>query len=213
MVYKKYIKRLIDFIVALATLAILSPLIVIIACLIKLKLGSPVLFKQRRPGLNEKIFTIYKFRTMSNINEIDSKRLSDSERLTKFGKTLRATSLDELPELYNILKGDMAIVGPRPLLERYLPYYTNEEKLRHSIRPGLTGLAQINGRNLLGWEKRLSLDVQYANNISFVMDLKIFLKTIWKVISRADVIVVDVSLNSDLDVERRETSDNKNFGI
>ena len=150
---------------------------------------------------------------MSNINEIDSKRLSDSERLTKFGKTLRATSLDELPELYNILKGDMAIVGPRPLLERYLPYYTNEEKLRHSIRPGLTGLAQINGRNLLGWEKRLSLDVQYANNISFVMDLKIFLKTIWKVISRADVIVVDVSLNSDLDVERRETSDNKNFGI
>ncbi len=213
MVYKKYIKRLIDFIVALATLAILSPLIVIIACLIKLKLGSPVLFKQRRPGLNEKIFTIYKFRTMSNINEIDSKRLSDSERLTKFGKTLRATSLDELPELYNILKGDMAIVGPRTLLERYLPYYTNEEKLRHSIRPGLTGLAQINGRNLLGWEKRLSLDVQYANNISFVMDLKIFLKTIWKVISRADVIVVDVSLNSDLDVERRETSDNKNFGI
>ena len=153
-VYKRFIKRPMDFILSLIAIIVLSPVLIIVAIFVRLKLGNPVLFKQKRPGLNEKIFTIYKFRTMTDDRDESGELLPDAVRLTKFGKLLRSTSLDELPELFNILKGDMSIVGPRPLVVQYLPYYTEEEKIRHSVRPGLSGLAQINGRNNTTWEQR-----------------------------------------------------------
>ncbi|MBP1934978.1 lipopolysaccharide/colanic/teichoic acid biosynthesis glycosyltransferase [Ammoniphilus resinae] len=163
---------------------------------------------QKRPGLNEKIFTMYKFRTMTDERDENGELLPDSVRLTKFGRFLRSTSLDELPELFNILKGDMSVVGPRPLIIRYLPFYTENEKLRHSVRPGLSGLAQISGRNHLNWEERLATDIEYVTNISFYLDIKIILKTIIKAFKREGVVVIDKAPLKDLDVERRNSFDN-----
>jgi undecaprenyl phosphate N,N'-diacetylbacillosamine 1-phosphate transferase len=185
--YKKYFKRLIDICFSLAAIIVLFPIFLITAVLVRIKLGSPIIYKQKRAGMNEKIFTLYKFRTMNNTRNEDGSLLPDSVRLTKFGRILRSTSLDELPELFNILKGDMSIIGPRPLLVQYLPYYTEIERLRHSIRPGLSGLAQINGRNFTTWEHRFAYDVEYVNNITFLGDVKIVLKTILVAFKRTGV--------------------------
>lgn len=185
--YRKYIKRLLDFLLSLISLIILSPLMLIISILVRVKLGKPIIFKQERPGKNEKIFTLYKFRTMTDEKDENGKLLSDEARLTKFGKFLRSTSMDELPELINIIKGDMSIIGPRPLLVEYLPLYNDEQKKRHNERPGLTGLAQINGRNNLSWEEKFKEDVFYTENISFKLDIKILFKTIIKVIKREGI--------------------------
>lgn len=187
--YTKYIKRILDLILSLMALILLMPLMIIIGILVRINLGSPIIFKQKRPGKNEKIFTLYKFRTMTDKRDIDGNLLPDEYRLTKFGKFLRSTSLDELPELINIIKGDMAIVGPRPLLVEYLPYYTEEEKHRHDVRPGLTGLAQVNGRNAISWEEKLKYDTEYIKKISFYSDLKIIFKTIKKTIKREDILM------------------------
>ena len=187
--YRLYFKRPMDFILSLLAIIILSPVFIITGVLVRTKLGSPILFKQNRPGLDEKIFTMYKFRTMTDQKDENGELLPDHIRLTKFGKMLRATSLDELPELFNILKGDMSLVGPRPLLVEYLPYYTEEEHHRHDVRPGLTGLAQVNGRNNLDWDNRLKKDIEYVNNITFINDTKIILKTIKKVFAREDIII------------------------
>lgn len=181
MIYRKYVKRLLDIIISLCALIILSPILLITALLVSVKLGSPVIFHQERPGYNEKIFKLCKFRSMTEEKDENGNLLPDAVRLTKFGRMLRATSLDELPELFNILKGDMSLIGPRPLLVSYLPYYTEEERLRHTVRPGLTGLAQVSGRNLLEWDKRFAKDVEYVRNLSFKMDMKIFFLTIKKV--------------------------------
>ena len=187
--YAKYIKRILDLILSLMALIVLMPLMIIIGILVRINLGSPIIFKQKRPGKNEKIFTLYKFRTMTDKRDIDGNLLPDEYRLTKFGKFLRSTSLDELPELINIIKGDMAIVGPRPLLVEYLPYYSEEEKHRHDVRPGLTGLAQVNGRNAISWEEKLKYDTEYIKKISFYSDLKIIFKTIKKTIKREDILM------------------------
>lgn len=187
--YAKYIKRILDLILSLMALIVLMPLMIIIGILVRINLGSPIIFKQKRPGKNEKIFTLYKFRTMTDKRDIDGNLLPDEYRLTKFGKFLRSTSLDELPELINIIKGDIAIVGPRPLLVEYLPYYTEEEKHRHDVRPGLTGLAQVNGRNAISWEEKLKYDTEYIKKISFYSDLKIIFKTIKKTIKREDILM------------------------
>lgn len=210
-IYRRFLKRPIDIILSLIAIVILSPVLIIVGVLVWVKLGSPVLFKQKRPGLSEKIFTMYKFRTMTDEKGENGDLLPDSVRLTKFGKKLRSTSLDELPELFNILKGDMSIVGPRPLLERYLPYYTDTEKLRHTIRPGLSGLAQIKGRNNLDWDSRLGFDVEYVRNITFLSDMNIILKTFMKAIKREDITIVDQASLKDLHVERRDNDGNKNL--
>lgn len=185
--YRNYIKRLLDIVISLTALIVLSPVLLIVAILVRCKLGSPVIFHQQRPGYNEKIFKLCKFRTMTDERDENGELLPDAVRLTKFGRMLRATSLDELPELWNILKGDMSIIGPRPLLVSYLPYYTEEEKLRHTVRPGLTGLAQVSGRNLLDWDKRFATDVEYVRNLTFAMDVKIFFLTIKKVFVRESI--------------------------
>lgn len=185
--YAKYIKRILDFILSLLALIILSPLMLILYILVIIKLGKPAIFKQQRPGKDEKIFTLYKFRTMTNEKDENGNLLPDEKRLTKFGKFLRSTSLDELPELVNIIKGDMAIVGPRPLLVEYLSYYNEEEKRRHDVRPGLTGLAQVNGRNMITWEEKFKLDIQYIKHITIINDMKIILKTLTKVFKREDI--------------------------
>lgn len=185
--YRKFVKRLLDIIISLAALVVLSPVLLIVAILVRCKLGAPVIFHQDRPGLHEKVFRLYKFRTMTDERDEEGNLLPDEVRLTKFGKLLRATSLDELPELWNILKGDMSVIGPRPLLVSYLPYYTEEESLRHTVRPGLTGLAQVNGRNLLEWDKRFAKDVEYVRNLSFGLDVKIFFWTIKKVFVHENV--------------------------
>lgn len=187
--YKHFFKRLLDIMISGIGLICLSPIIGILAILVRTKLGSPIIFKQERPGRNEKIFTLKKFRTMTNECDAAGNLLPDAQRLTKFGRFLRSTSLDELPELWNIFCGDMSLIGPRPLLISYLPYYTQREKLRHTVRPGLTGLAQISGRNYLEWDKRLEKDVEYVENLSFGLDFKIFFMTIKKVFVREDVIV------------------------
>lgn len=181
MFYRKYGKRIIDVLASGIGLIILSPVFLILFLLVRTKLGSPVIFKQKRPGKDERIFDMYKFRTMTD--EIDSagNLLPDAERLTSFGKKLRSTSLDELPELWNIFKGDMSIIGPRPLLVKYLPLYNKSQKKRHSVRPGLTGLAQINGRNAISWEDKFKYDIEYVDDLTFFMDVKIFIKTIKKV--------------------------------
>lgn len=202
--YAKYIKRVLDLILSLMALIILMPLMIIIAILVRIKLGSPVIFKQERPGKNEKIFTLYKFRTMTNKKDEDGNLLPDEKRLTKFGKILRSTSLDELPELFNILKGDMSIVGPRPLAVQYLPYYTNEERHRHDVRPGLTGLAQIHGRNLLNWEDRFKYDINYTKDITVLKDLNIILKTIIKVFKREDIAIRGKGKTLDFDQYRKQ---------
>lgn len=182
--YAKYIKRMLDFILSLIALIVLSPLMIIIGILVRIKLGKPVIFKQKRPGKDEKIFTLYKFKTMTDEKDEQGNLLADEKRLTKFGKFLRSTSLDELPELWNILKGEMAIVGPRPLLVEYLPLYNEEQKHRHDIKPGLTGLAQISGRNAIQWEEKFKEDIEYVNNITFIQDTKIILKTFIKVFKK-----------------------------
>lgn len=185
--YEKYFKRPLDLFCGLAAVSAFCWLYAIIAILVRVKLGSPVIFAQDRPGKGEMIFKLYKFRTMTDEKDENGELLPDEIRLTKFGKFLRKTSLDELPEAFNIIKGDMSIIGPRPLLIQYLPYYTEKEKTRHSVCPGLTGLAQISGRNYLMWDERIALDVTYVEKITFINDLKILLKTIVKVIKRADV--------------------------
>lgn len=182
--YRKYIKRVLDFTLSLIALIILSPIYLVLAILVRIKLGSPIIFKQERPGLNEKIFTLYKFRTMTDEKDESGKLLPDEVRLTKFGKFLRSTSLDELPELINIIKGDMSIVGPRPLLVEYLPLYNEKQRCRHNVRPGLTGYAQISGRNSISWEEKFNDDLMYIENITFMEDLKIVLKTVLKVVKR-----------------------------
>jgi lipopolysaccharide/colanic/teichoic acid biosynthesis glycosyltransferase len=176
--YKKYFKRLMDLVLSLLAIIALSPVLIIVAIFVRFRLGSPVLFKQERPGLNEKIFTMYKFRTMTDEKDEKGELLPDSVRLTKFGKFLRSTSLDELPELFNILNGDMSIIGPRPLLIQYLPLYDEMQKKRHNVRPGLSGWAQVNGRNSLSWEDKFNFDIEYVENISFYMDVKIILLSI-----------------------------------
>ena len=185
--YKHFFKRLIDFILSLLALIVLSPILLIVALLVRTKLGSPVIFKQERPGLNEKIFTLYKFRTMTDAKDEQGNLLPDEIRLTKFGKLLRSTSLDELPELFNILKGDMAIVGPRPLLVRYLPLYNEHQKHRHDVRPGFTGWAQCNGRNAISWDEKFDLDVYYTKHVSLLLDIKIILKTVKVVLFREGI--------------------------
>lgn len=208
--YAKYIKRILDLILSLMALIVLMPLMIIIGILVRINLGSPIIFKQKRPGKNEKIFTLYKFRTMTDKRDIDGNLLPDEYRLTKFGKFLRSTSLDELPELINIIKGDMAIVGPRPLLVEYLPYYTEEEKHRHDVRPGLTGLAQVNGRNAISWEEKLKYDTEYIKEISFYSDLKIIFKTIKKTIKRKDIKMGKELQFGKLNVERaKKVVDNR----
>lgn len=201
--YKKYIKRLLDIIISLIALIILSPIMLIVAILVKIKLGSPVIFKQERPGKDEKIFKLYKFRSMSDKKDENGKLLPDAKRLTKFGKNLRATSLDELPELVNILKGEMSLIGPRPLAVCYLPYYNEKEKKRHTVRPGLTGLAQINGRNALNWEERFCYDIEYVENITFINDLKILFKTVYKVFKKDGVVTRGTGKTIDFDEYRK----------
>ncbi len=185
--YEKYIKRLMDCFLSVLAIIILSPILFLIAILIKIKLGSPVLFIQDRPGLNGKIFKLYKFRSMTDTRDENGELLPDIERLTPFGRKLRSTSLDELPELFNIAKGDMAIVGPRPLLVKYLPYYNKQDLRRHDVRPGLTGLAQVSGRNALTWEEKFKKDVEYVDRITFLEDIKIVLLTVKKIFEREGI--------------------------
>lgn len=186
-IYKIFFKRLLDFILSLTAIIILSLVFFIVAILVRIKLGNPILFKQERPGINGKIFIMYKFRTMTDEKDKKGNLLSDKKRLTRFGRFLRSTSLDELPELFNILKGDMSIIGPRPLLVQYLPLYNKHQKRRHEVRPGLSGLAQISGRNAISWKKKFDLDIEYVDNISFIGDFKIILLTIKKVLIREGI--------------------------
>jgi undecaprenyl phosphate N,N'-diacetylbacillosamine 1-phosphate transferase len=182
--YEKYVKRLADIVCSLVVLAIFWWLYIILAILVRVKLGSPVLFKQQRPGKNEKIFNMYKFRTMTDARNENGELLPDEVRLTRFGKALRATSLDELPEIFNILKGDMSFIGPRPLLVEYLPRYNEEQHHRHDVRPGLTGYAQSHGRNTVSWEDKFAMDVWYSKNITFIGDIKVIIDTVMTVLMK-----------------------------
>ncbi|KWY44823.1 UDP-galactose phosphate transferase [Enterococcus faecium] len=185
--YQLFGKRILDILLSGIALIVLSPIILIVGFLVRIKLGSPIIFKQERPGKSEKIFSMYKFRTMTDERDHNGEYLPDEIRLTKFGKMLRATSLDELPELWNILKGDMSIVGPRPLLVEYLPLYSEKQRKRYNVRPGLTGLAQVNGRNAISWEEKFDLDVYYVDKISFFNDLIIIIQTCKKVIKKENI--------------------------
>lgn len=185
--YEKYVKRPQDFLCALIGIFVLSPVIIIVAILVRIKLGSPIFFRQQRPGLNEKIFFLYKFRTMTDERDKEGNLLPDEMRLTRFGQWLRATSLDELPELWNILRGDMSVIGPRPLLVEYLPLYNARQHKRHEVRPGLSGLAQVHGRNRISWEEKFELDVEYVDRITFLGDWKIVFLTIGKVLKREGI--------------------------
>lgn len=182
------IKRVIEFIIVLVGLIVASPILLIVAILVKTKLGSPILFRQQRVGLNGEIFEMVKFRTMKDAYDKNGEPLPDEERLTKFGQLLRKTSLDELPELWNVLKGDMSLVGPRPLLVEYLPLYSEEQMKRHNVRPGVTGYAQVNGRNNISWAKKFELDVYYVENFSLWLDVKILFQTVAKVLGQADIV-------------------------
>ncbi|MBE5828317.1 MAG: sugar transferase [Butyrivibrio sp.] len=201
--YSKYIKRLLDIVLSLFVIILFSWLYLILFVLVRIKLGSPVLFKQQRPGKDEKIFGMYKFRSMTDERDENGELLPDEVRLTAFGKKLRATSLDELPEFFNILKGDMSFIGPRPLLVKYLPYYTERERLRHSVRPGLTGYAQAHGRNAISWEKKFEYDVYYVEHLTFLTDVKVIIDTVKAVLTHDGV-----ALNAlpDLDEYRKATS-------
>lgn len=185
--YRHFFKRFFDIVLSACALVVLSPVLLVVAILVRAKLGSPVIFCQERPGKDEKIFKLYKFRSMTDARDENGELLPDAVRLTKFGRLLRSTSLDELPELWNILKGDMSIVGPRPLLVEYLPYYTDEEHHRHDVRPGLTGLAQVYGRSFLSWEQIFAFDTAYVGDITFLGDMKILFQTVVKVFRRADI--------------------------
>lgn len=201
--YEKYFKRALDVFCGLAALLVFWWLYIIVAILVRIKLGSPVLFRQERPGKNEKVFRLYKFRTMTDARDENGNLLPDEVRLTKFGRALRATSLDELPEVFNILKGEMSVIGPRPLTIQYLPYYSEEERRRHDVRPGLSGLAQVNGRNFIDWDHRLALDVQYVKKITFLGDLRIILQTALKFVKKEDVAVDTNKVEPNFAEERR----------
>lgn len=201
--YEKYFKRVLDVFCGLAALLVFWWLYISVAVLVRIKLGSPVLFKQERPGKNEEIFKLYKFRTMTDARDENGKLLPDEVRLTKFGRALRATSLDELPEVFNILKGEMSLAGPRPLTIQYLPYYSEEERHRHDVRPGLSGLAQVNGRNFIDWDHRLAFDVQYVKKITFVGDLRIILQTALKFVKKEDIAVDTNKVEPNFAEERR----------
>lgn len=201
--YEKYFKRVLDVFCGLAALLVFWWLYIIVAVLVRIKLGSPVLFKQERPGKNEEIFRLYKFRTMTDARDENGNLLPDEVRLTKFGRALRATSLDELPEVFNILKGEMSLVGPRPLTIQYLPYYSEEERHRHDVRPGLSGLAQVNGRNFIDWDHRLAFDVQYVKKITFMGDLRIILQTALKFVKKEDIAVDTNKVEPNFAEERR----------
>ena len=205
--YQKWLKRLIDIVVSAAGIIVLSPVLLILWILVRVKLGKPAIFTQERPGKDEKIFKLYKFRSMTDERDEKGELLPDEVRLTAFGEKLRGTSLDELPELFNILKGDMSLIGPRPLLVGYLPYYTKREQLRHSVRPGLTGLAQVSGRNFIAWDDRLAKDVEYVENLSLLMDLKVLLRTVMVVFKREDVAVETDSVEGYLWDERKRRED------
>jgi lipopolysaccharide/colanic/teichoic acid biosynthesis glycosyltransferase len=196
-------KRLFDIFAGLFLLCLFSPIMLVVAIVVRVKLGSPIIFKQNRVGYHEQVFTVMKFRTMRSEKDKDGNDLPDSNRLTKTGLIIRRLSMDELPQLLNVLKGDMSLVGPRPLLVRYLPYYTQEERKRHTVRPGITGYAQVNGRNRLDWNTRLALDVEYVENHSLLVDLKIIFKTISKTLKREGVADVPDQQMPDFDVERR----------
>lgn len=213
--YERFVKRPLDFFLALLVLLIFSPVWMVTAILVRIKLGSPVLFKQERPGKDEKLFCLRKFRTMTDARNEKGQLLPDDVRLTGFGRGLRSTSLDELPELLNIVRGEMAIVGPRPLLKEYLPYYTEEERRRHEVRPGLTGYAQVHGRNTGSWEEKFQKDLQYVDKISFWGDTKIILETLVKVIKRSDIQVGSEIAAGRLDQARSKTASGgeKCFGI
>lgn len=191
--YRKFVKRLLDILISAAALIVLSPVFLVVGILVRIKLGSPVFFTQERPGREEKIFRLYKFRSMTDRRDEKGELLPDAQRLTGFGTFLRKSSLDELPELWNILRGDMSLIGPRPLLVSYLPYYTGREKLRHSVRPGLTGLAQASGRNYIAWDERLEKDVEYVENLSFAMDVKVIWMTVKLVLSHGEQVAEDTS--------------------
>jgi undecaprenyl phosphate N,N'-diacetylbacillosamine 1-phosphate transferase len=206
--YRRFIKRPMDLLLALIAIILLSPVLLVVAILVRVKLGSPVLFKQKRPGLNEKIFMMYKFRTMTDEKDESGELLPDTVRLIKFGRFLRSTSLDELPELFNILKGDMSIVGPRPLAVQYLPFYCQEERGRHTVRPGLTGLAQINGRNALNWEDKFAFDLKYVDSISFKTDILVIFNTIKKVFEQTGIGEKGVDSPMDFDKYRQNQSGN-----
>ena len=201
--YRKFFKRFFDIILSLLAIIILSPVYLIVSILVLIFMGWPILFKQPRPGKDEKIFNMYKFRTMTNKKDKDGNLLPDEQRLPKFGKFLRKTSLDELPEMFCILIGSMSFVGPRPLLVKYLPYYTKEEHHRHDVRPGLTGWAQANGRNLVNWDDRFKLDLEYVNNVSLKMDIKVILKTISIVLKHEGISDGKTETMTFLDEERK----------
>lgn len=201
--YEKYFKRPLDFCCGMAAVIVFSWLYIILAILVRVKLGSPVLFRQDRPGKDGKVFRLYKFRSMSNATDENGQLLPDTVRLTKFGKLLRATSLDELPEAFNIIKGDMSVVGPRPLAVQYLPYYSEEEQHRHDVRPGLSGWAQVNGRNSVNWEDKFAYDLEYVNKITFLGDLKIILLTVKTALVRENIGVRGVDSPMDFDEYRR----------
>lgn len=201
--YEKYIKRLLDIVCALLALVVFCWLYAIVAILVRIKLGSPVIFKQERPGKNEKIFKLYKFRTMTDERDKNGDLLPDEVRLTKFGRLLRKTSLDELPEALNILRGDMSVVGPRPLLVSYLPFYTEKEKHRHDVRPGLSGWAQIHGRNFVSWDERLALDVEYVNKITFVRDVSIIISTVKQTFKHQNIAVNTNAVEPNFAEERK----------
>ncbi len=201
--YKNGVKRILDMALSLCGIIVFSPIYLVLWVLIRCKLGKPVLFTQERPGKKEKIFKLYKFRSMTDERDENGQLLPDEVRLTRFGKLLRSTSLDELPELFNILKGDMSLIGPRPLLVKYLPYYTEEERHRHDVRPGLTGLAQVNGRNALGWEDRFAYDLEYVEKCSLLMDLKILGMTVGKVLKRTGTLSGADQTVADFDVYRK----------
>ena len=203
--YRKFIKRLLDILISLAGIVILSPVLLVLWILVRIKLGSPAIFTQQRPGKDGKIFKLCKFRSMTDGHDDEGKLLPDEERLTSFGRKLRATSLDELPEIFNILKGDMSLIGPRPLLVRYLPYYTEEERHRHDVRPGLTGLAQVHGRNALNWEARFAYDLEYVEHCSFWMDVKILFMTVGKVLKHSDTLSGAEQTVEDFDVYRQHS--------
>jgi lipopolysaccharide/colanic/teichoic acid biosynthesis glycosyltransferase len=208
-IYPLYGKRFFDFLVTVPAVILLLPLFVIITFMVRVRLGSPVVFKQERPGLHERPFTILKFRTMTDERDDHGRLLPDSQRLTRLGAFLRKTSMDELPELFNVLSGDMSLVGPRPLLTGYLPYYTERERLRHQVRPGITGLSQISGRNYLQWDERLEMDARYVENVSLMLDIKIIFKTMLEVLKAKDVAVLPGTVSTFLWVHRDKQQENK----
>ena len=204
-IYSRFGKRPFDILLSAAAIILLSPVLLVVAALVRVDMGSPVFFRQKRLGMGEKEFRLYKFRTMTDQRDEKGELLPDDRRITKLGYFLRNTSLDEIPEIINILKGDMSIVGPRPLLLKYLPYYTEDEKHRHDVRSGLTGLAQVSGRNLIDWDQRFAYDLKYIENMSFLMDMKIILQTALKVLKRSNILVRGEGVNVDFDLYRKES--------